>query len=163
MRVVATDAGDRFDRIFAVCFPKRRFPWFMAVEAKGRKGLGKEACLIRTVGQVTCPAAIFLCSLVYYFLFIGIFLVALITEVGAFGDQEVPFFRGVRIMAGYALPLLQSRVNIGPVQTHFFFGMAREANLIPHIFQQKFRNDPVPQMTILAIPGFEDGMYHLHR
>lgn len=163
MSVVATDAGTRFDRIFTMRFPKGCLPWVMTGEAKRRQGFDKKAHFIGTMGQVTCPAAISLYGLMDYFLFVCIFLVALITQVGAFGFQEVAFIRGVRIMAGNALPLLQSRVNIGPVQTHFFFGMAREANLIPRIFKQKFGYDPVPQMTILAIPGLENGMYHFHR
>jgi hypothetical protein len=79
--------------------------------------------------------ATFLPNFMEHFLFVILFFMTLITGLVAFCFHQVARLRGMGIMAQNASPFAQGSMDLGFIQPHFFFAVARIADLIPLFFQ----------------------------
>lgn len=158
VRIVATRAGGRFHGVIPMRIFEPSFPRVMTGKAKGRLRLYEQIVLVRAVRMVAGPASLLLDDGMNDLLLIGLFLVALVARFRAFRLEEVAPLGGVRVVAGDAFSGPQRGVHPGQVQTDLFFRMAGVAQVVPLLFQQELGNDPVPEMTVFALPVFHAGM-----
>ena len=107
---MATRTGSLVHRIIAMGLFKGGFAAVMATEAKGSLRLNQEVFLVRTVGRVA-SCTTFLPHFMEYFLFIILFLMALIASFVTLCFQQVAGLRGMGIMALNAFPSLQGRMD----------------------------------------------------
>src|SRR5512146_393763 len=108
--IVTTRAGGGFHRVIRVRLFEPPLAGIMTGEAKGGLCLYEQVVLVGAVRMMANPASLLLKDGMYDFLLIRLFLMTLIACLRAFGFEEVPPLRGVRIMARGAFSGLQRRV-----------------------------------------------------
>jgi hypothetical protein len=98
----------------------------------------------------------------HHFLFVDLFFMTLIADFLSLRFEQVLRLGGVRIVARYATANLQGGMQMRLVHSHLFRLVTRVTQVIPPLLQDKFGNDAVPKVTILALLVLEGRMYVFH-
>src|SRR3990170_6165052 len=163
MGIMTEGTGFRFYRIPPVRLLERCRPLVVTGKAERRFRPCQQIAFIRTVRNMARSAAPGLEGLMHYFFLIGPSRMALIADLVAFTRKQVGRLRRVRIMAEGALPRLERRMNARLVHPDLFFAVARVAEVVSFFFQDQFRDDPVPEVAVLAFLLLDHGMHVFHR
>ena len=121
---------------------------FVAGNTELRVGLGEQIALRRSVGEMTCPAPLFLQDLVHDLLAVVLLFVTLEAYCVALGTQEMGGIGGVRIVTGSTRSLLQRSVNSRRVQLQILDGVAFVTDLVALLLEQKLAHNSMPKPMI---------------
>lgn len=145
-----------------MCFFKSGLITFVARHAQGSIIGFEEIGLVRAMGEVAGVAGLFYYYLVYYLFFKVLLLVALVTKFTAFCPQKFARLGCMGIVTSDASFLFQGGVQNRFVESYLLFFVAGIAHLIPLLFKYLPWNNPVPEMTFLALFFLDSWVYTLH-
>ena len=123
---------------------------FVAGNTELRVGLGEQIALRRSVGEMTCPAPLFLQDLVHDLLAVVLLFVTLEAYCVPLGTQEIGGIGGVRIVTGSTRSLLQRSVNSRRVQLQILDGVAFVTDLVALLLEQKLAHNSMPKVAVFA-------------
>ncbi len=134
----------------------------MTLKAERRLGVCEKIIVVSAMRQVTGFAPIGLQNFMYYLLVIICRLMALRADCVPLFLEQGASLGSMGVVATDAGRFLYGRVHFCLVQTYFFPGMARIAEIITRPLEEQLGNSAMPEMTFVAFFFFDHAMDVFH-